>query len=195
MPVPVFAHVILFEDINFGGRHTHVFRDEDYVGDKFNDITSSFVILNGKWQFFADENFHSQMGPELGPGLYPWIEDQNALGPGTNDKLSSLKGLQALMHEFRQVVLFEDINFGGKHTHAFADPNHLNLVQTYVGNYFNDITSSFVILDGEWQFFADANFHSQMGQNLAPGLYPWIEDQNALGPGTNDKLSSLKPVS
>ena len=39
----------------------------------FSDVTSSFVILEGNWQFFVDANFESRMGPGqgrtfLGPG-------------------------------------------------------------------------------------------------------------------------------
>jgi len=96
-------HIILFADGNCGGNHTHVCEALSYIGDYFNDVTSSFIILEGSWQFFADANFETQMisitsdvGFEgatgtLGPGVYNWIEDVNTLGPNTNDRLSSLK--------------------------------------------------------------------------------------------------------
>jgi hypothetical protein len=29
---------------------------------------------------------------------------------------------------------------------------------------------------------------------LGPGLYDWLEAGNALGPGSNDRISSLRPV-
>ena len=92
MPIP---HVILFADANCGGAHTHVCEAENFVGSAFNDVTSSFIILEGNWVFFVDANFENQMGPgggkTLGPGVYNWIEDGGALGPGTNDRLSSVK--------------------------------------------------------------------------------------------------------
>ena len=50
-----------------------------HIGDYFNDVTSSFIILEGHWTFFVDANFAGQMGPGggkvLGPGVYNWIED------------------------------------------------------------------------------------------------------------------------
>ena len=91
-------HIILFADSNCSGAHTHVFEELSYIGSYFNDITSSFVILEGNWEFFQDANFVNQMGNfaqghsgTLGPGIYNWIEDPNALGGSTNDKLSSSK--------------------------------------------------------------------------------------------------------
>ncbi len=73
----------------------HVCEGLSYIGDYFNDVTSSFIILAGNWQFFIDAGFENQMGPgggkTLGPGVYNWIEATTALGPGTNDRLSSLK--------------------------------------------------------------------------------------------------------
>ena len=90
-------HIILFADANCSGNHTHVCDTESYIGDQFNDVTSSFVILEGNWQFFVDANFAGRIGPwgwgELGPGVYNWIEDPGALGPQTNDRLSSLKSV------------------------------------------------------------------------------------------------------
>jgi hypothetical protein len=87
-------HVILFADANCAGNHTHVCEAQSFIS-WFNDVTSSFVILEGRWNFFVDANFENQMGPgggrTLGPGVYNWIEDPNVLGPGTNDRLSSLK--------------------------------------------------------------------------------------------------------
>ena len=104
MPI---AHIILFKDASCSGPHTHVCVDQTnfkvqnnglnhgwYLTD-FNDVTSSFIILEGTWAFFADWHFESQMGPGgavvLGPGVYNWIEDGGCLGPNTNDRLSSLK--------------------------------------------------------------------------------------------------------
>lgn len=91
-------HIILFADMNCSGAHTHVCEGLSYIGDYFNDVTSSFIILEGNWQFFQDANFANQMGDfaqnhsgTLGPGVYNWIEDPNALGGSTNDRLSSLK--------------------------------------------------------------------------------------------------------
>lgn len=94
MPIP---QVILFQDRNCTGNHTHVCETMNYIGDYFNDRTSSFVIVEGRWEFFVDAGFVGQMGPGggriLGPGVYNWIEDSSALGPNSNDRLSSLKSV------------------------------------------------------------------------------------------------------
>lgn len=97
-------HIILFADANCGGNHTHVCESMLFIGE-FNDVTSSFIILEGVWEFFADANYKNQLGSvfaqdesgvphafgQLGPGVYNWIEDPKALGPNSNDSLSSLK--------------------------------------------------------------------------------------------------------
>ncbi len=93
-------HIILFADQNCSGAHTHVCEGLYYIGDYFNDETSSFVILSGNWIFFKDAGTpnqpgENQMGPNggvtLGPGVYNWIEAASCLGAGTNDQLSALK--------------------------------------------------------------------------------------------------------
>ena len=86
------AQVILFADANCSGNHTHVYESQAFIS-WFNDVTSSFVVLEGNWEFFVDADFVGQMGPGggiiLGPGVYNSIEA--ALGPNTNDRLSSLR--------------------------------------------------------------------------------------------------------
>jgi Beta/Gamma crystallin len=89
--------IVLFADVNCTGDHTHVFETKAYIGENFNDKVSSFVILEGYWTFFADAEFGRPMGLKappggtLGPGIYNSIEAFTALGPGTNDQLSSLR--------------------------------------------------------------------------------------------------------
>jgi Beta/Gamma crystallin len=99
------AHIILYIDANFGGLHTHVFDAVDNLqnialggvdsgidGD-WNDKVSSFVILEGNWQFFENWRFDTPLGigNTLGPGFYPWIEDAGACGHRSNDRLTSLR--------------------------------------------------------------------------------------------------------
>lgn len=90
---------------------------------------------------------------------------------------------------YPHIILFADINCSGQHTHVCEDEN-------FVGDAINDKTSSFVILEGNWAFFKDANFQGQLGAGgrkvLGPGVYNWIEDPSALDAGSNDSLSSLR---
>jgi hypothetical protein len=50
----------------------------------FNDITSSFKITSGRWNFYADENYNNFLFSR-GPGSYPVVPR------GTNDRVSSIK--------------------------------------------------------------------------------------------------------
>jgi hypothetical protein len=95
LPLP---HVILFDNVNCAGEHTHICQARTHLGSLFNDRTSSFIILEGVWEFFADVNFQSpmvyrdangQIQSRLGQGVYNWIEA--TFGPGTNDRLTSLR--------------------------------------------------------------------------------------------------------
>ena len=87
------AHVILFEHRNFHGAHKHLFRSEDNLnaGDDnfFNDRTSSFVIVEGRWQFFRDSGFNNPSSNVFGPGLYDWVEDHGI----PNDSISSARAM------------------------------------------------------------------------------------------------------
>jgi hypothetical protein len=95
------AELIVFDDQNFGGLHTHLFQTtpdfrqirylpgipEVTFGGNWNDRVSSFVIVSGHWQFFTDINFGLQQGGTLGPGLYSFVESFDI----DNDAISSVK--------------------------------------------------------------------------------------------------------
>jgi hypothetical protein len=80
------AHLILYEHINFGGRAKHVFHDEAFLVD-FNDLTSSFEVVDGHWQFFVDAHFNGQRGGTFGPHRCSWVEAEGI----PNDTVSSVK--------------------------------------------------------------------------------------------------------
>jgi hypothetical protein len=96
------AELVIFEDINFGGLHTHIFESTaDFtqlalggagsgINGNWNDKVSSFVILSGRWQFFKDINFTPAPLPfpqGLGPGLYHFVETFGI----DNDSISSVR--------------------------------------------------------------------------------------------------------
>ena len=84
------AHLILYEGVDFQGRHKDVYQSEAFLTD-FNDSTSSIIIREGHWQFFTDANFQGQTGPStLGPGTYHWVEEVGI----RNDTISSAKLVQ-----------------------------------------------------------------------------------------------------
>jgi hypothetical protein len=87
------------------------------------------------------------------------------------------------------VILFEHANFHGQHKHVFREENNLNAADD---NFFNDKVSSMFIVEGRWEFFKDWNHIAKLGPTLGPGPYPSVEA--ALGGGSNDQISSLRPV-
>jgi len=87
------AHLILYKDANFQGNPKHVYDSVPFLAD-FNDCTSSFVVLEGDWQFFIDANYQGLMGPtphfSCGPGSKcQWVQDWGI----ENDAISSVKRL------------------------------------------------------------------------------------------------------
>ncbi|HLG61594.1 MAG TPA: beta/gamma crystallin-related protein [Ktedonosporobacter sp.] len=78
--------VILYRDYNFQGPTKEVTTATDLRD--FNDETSSIVVLEGNWQFFANYNF-DELRATLIPGVYPSVD---AIGIA-NDTLSSLRPL------------------------------------------------------------------------------------------------------
>jgi hypothetical protein len=94
------AHIILFENANFHGKHKHLFMDEWNLNadddSDFNDITSSIIVLDGTWRCFTEWSFNLEQPGEqselLGPGLYAFVEDPNV--NIANDSISSVKLLK-----------------------------------------------------------------------------------------------------
>jgi hypothetical protein len=84
-------HCVLFELANFRGAHRHVFMAEPNLADTndptFNDKTSSIVVLEGDWEFFADSNYVTRTGNVLGPGVYPFVANIGI----KNDAITSLR--------------------------------------------------------------------------------------------------------
>lgn len=90
------GRIILFEDENYCGRSIDVIHANPDLGSfkegNFDDRTSSFVILSGKWSFYRQPGFeapfmHAGTPLILGPGSYGHVTD---FGVQDND-LSSLK--------------------------------------------------------------------------------------------------------
>jgi hypothetical protein len=64
--------IIVFDNENFLGDHTHVFGNMRDLG-KWGDNMSSMIILSGTWEFLDDEDFKGTKMTELGPGMYPKV--------------------------------------------------------------------------------------------------------------------------
>ncbi len=85
------GHIIIFQHTNFRGQHRHIFDEEGNLNHSddgsLNDKISSFVILEGEWQFFRHANFVVPYAKKLGPGRYSRVADHGI----ENDQVSSLK--------------------------------------------------------------------------------------------------------
>jgi hypothetical protein len=184
------GEIILFEHINFHGRHKHVYRAEPNLNahdDRFfNDRVSSMVVLAGNWEVFRHSNYNQPYPVVLGPGLHRWVgairitnDDMSSLRPTA--RAATVKGQPLHAH----AILFEHINFRGAHKHVFAEEPNL---ASSDDSFFNDRTSSIVILSATWQFFRHINFVDRYPRTLGPGLHPWVEAARI----RNDDLSSLR---
>jgi hypothetical protein len=89
-----------------------------------------------------------------------------------------------------RIILFEDENFCGRSIDIVQ--RHPDLSAHKSGN-FNDCTSSFVILSGNWNFFQNAGFdkpilHDEEALVLGPGSYPRIADHGI----RDNEITSLR---
>lgn len=79
--------VILYKDADFQGEYKHIYQATPYVGDDFNDKTSSIIVAKGTWMFYLHSNYGGPFVIPLRPGLYPNVTHVGII----NDNLSSLK--------------------------------------------------------------------------------------------------------
>nr|XP_002126888.1 gamma-crystallin S [Ciona intestinalis] len=80
-----------------------------------------------------------------------------------------------------KIILFEDVEFGGKKLELETSVSDLNV------HGFNDIVSSIIVESGTWFVFDDEGF-SGPSYKLTPGKYP---NPGSWG-GNDDELSSVK---
>lgn len=85
------GHIILFEHSHFRGQHRHIFGEEvdlhHPADSSMSGKVSSFVILDGTWQFFRHAEFHMPYTITVGPGAYPLVNDCGI----ENDQVASLR--------------------------------------------------------------------------------------------------------
>lgn len=82
--------IILFRDGEFNGDRPLAINASigdgiSNVGDDFNDVTSSFVILRGTWNFYQDDQYRGYEG-NYGPGAYGVLPEGIV-----NDSITSLQ--------------------------------------------------------------------------------------------------------
>ena len=90
------------------------------------------------------------------------------------------------------VILFEHLYFHGAHRHVIGNKGEANLNARDDDDFNDKGTKSFIILEGDWEFFADPNFENQLGGTLGPGSYKSVNQD--LEAGSDNQISSLCPV-
>jgi hypothetical protein len=127
LKVPVGMTVTLYTDDNFSGYPKVFISDTPYVGDDFNDKTSSIVVEGGGVIIYQHRDYQGYSQTLL-PGNHKLSDI--LIG---NDTLSSLK-----IPTGARVTLFEHANFWGDKKVFTSDT-------PYVGDDFNDKTSSIMV--------------------------------------------------
>jgi hypothetical protein len=67
--------IIVFDNEDFLGDHSHIFGNMRDLG-KWGNSISSLIILSGTWEFFDDEDFKGASMGKLGPGVYSNIANK-----------------------------------------------------------------------------------------------------------------------
>jgi Beta/Gamma crystallin len=82
-PMP---QIVVFDNEDFIGDHTHLFGNMKDLG-KWGNSISSLIILSGTWEFFDDEDFKGTSLGTLGPGMYANVTDKGL----KNNSISSVR--------------------------------------------------------------------------------------------------------
>jgi hypothetical protein len=78
--------IIVFDNENFLGDHTHILGNMRDLG-KWGNSISSMIILSGTWEFFDDEDFKGTKMGEFGPGMHANVADKGI----KNNSISSIR--------------------------------------------------------------------------------------------------------
>jgi len=185
-----------------GNFHWHMVHTDRLRGRSGEDPPFKFDVPPGEQFLSASigwsvQNFNEQKGaliqsqPAVGATgsqqivVHWWFD-----GPWTPGGTGSISySLTATTGNPGKIIVFEHIDFGGRHV-------LLDLPCANLSSYgFNDTVSSLVILQGNWKFYKDKDFNAPYLKNgsplvLPPGLYPSVVNVGI----TNDDLTALEAV-
>jgi hypothetical protein len=78
--------IIVFDNEDFSGDHTHIFGNMQDLG-KWENSISSIIVLSGTWEFFDDEEFKGTKMGSLGPGMHKDVTEKGL----KNNSISSIR--------------------------------------------------------------------------------------------------------
>ena len=85
-PAGAIPQIVVFDNEDFLGDHTHIFGNMKDLG-KWGNSISSMIILSGTWEFFDDEDFKGTKMGALGPGMYADVAAKGL----KNNSISSIR--------------------------------------------------------------------------------------------------------
>ena len=174
------ARVVLSDGDDMRGRAVTISEtvtNFEHIG--FNDAAASMVIEGGYWEFCSDANFRGECRV-FGPGRYARLE------PPLYRSISSIRPAQPAAparraeHQGGDVVLFDDLNLGGRGFVVRGTVRNLNEFG------FNDQASSLIVYAGRWEICTDAGFNGRCA-TFGPGRYDDLGDMDK-------QISSLRRV-
>jgi uncharacterized protein YcfJ len=189
----VSAQVTIYEREDFQGRsYTTQGPINNFDRTGFNDRASSIVVAGERWEVCDDVRFGGRC-VILRPGRYASLGMMSL-----NDRISSTRpiarGMRVADNRYapvpapvpapatRQVVFYEDENFGGR---SFTADQPIGDFSRFG---FNDRASSAMVYGERWEACTDSQFGGQCVV-LRPGRYPSLAAM-----GMNDRVSSVREV-
>ena len=165
--------------------------DPTLVDDGFNDRVSA-VRVSGECQWILYErtdyggtsDIFGGASSVIGPGDY-----LNATFGIPDDELSSLRCLPA--SSVQAIALFQHDQYLGNMRVLYSpseDLSNFNFEVFRFEDNFDDITSSFIVINGVWQLFSDPNY---TGSSVTRGVGQYPTPCH-LSPVGNDDLSSVR---
>lgn len=187
------ARLILYEYDRFNGRSMALTENVvDFANTGFNDRAASAVVESGYWEVCSDAFFRGQCRV-LGPGrtarldgaVYQTVSSARVVsGPGRPEPTPTPPPIPAPAPiptpPRADMTLYEHDNYAGRHFDVRGDVPDLD------GTGFNDLTSSIVVLAGQWEVCTDAYYRGRCVV-YGPGRYPSLL-------GLNDVISSVRRV-
>lgn len=169
--VPTGLAVTAYEHSNFYGEKRVYLEDTNWIGIRFNDVISSFVVSPAEVCFYQHGNYGGEvMCKGLGRTSYEEIN-----GRGLNDQFSSVKVFPGL-----SVTAYEH-DFTGRSKALTEDT-------AWIGDDFNDIISSFDVSLLKVCFYQHSYYEGEM---MCAGIgdtdYRIINDRSL-----NDQFSSVR---
>ncbi len=172
------SRVLMYDNDNFRGRSMTLSESlYDFANSGFDNLAQSLIVEGTPWEFCTDPAFRGEC-KIVEPGRYnrltwPISRSISSARPAKIDPAWAQTVTSRV-----DVELFENDNFEGRRFQTSRQVEDLNKEN------FNDITSSIVIYNGQWEMCVDANFQGRCVV-FGPGRYPSLR-------GFNDLISSLR---